>query len=163
MDTDTQHQTNEEPSIVEAEIVETPEKGEVVNADVNVVMNLEQMIKSTIGNIDHHKNEFRKLNEMITSVLENDSTYQEHAKIAKEAAKVKNATKKELMKQQSVASTVKKAQEIRMELKEWQDSLSDYLREYQRLSGSSEIEGEDGEVRDIVYSARLVKRSTKFK
>ena len=42
------------------------------------------------------------------------------------------------------------------------EGLSDYLREYQRLSGSNEIEGEDGELREIVYTAKLVKKSAQF-
>jgi len=48
-------------------------------------------------------------------------------------------------------------------LKDLQNALSDYLREYQRLSGSNEIEGDDGEVREIVYVAKLVKRTSRFK
>ena len=42
---------------------------------------------------------------------------------------------------------------------ELNEGLSDYLREYQRLSGSNEIEGEDGELRTIVYVAKLVRKS----
>ena len=48
---------------------------------------------------------------------------------------------------------------MKSEQSELKTGLSDYLREYQRLSGSNEIEGEDGEVREIVYVAKLVKKS----
>lgn len=131
--------------------------------DVTILANLEQSIKSAVSAIDRQKGELTKLNEMVTGVLENDATYQEHAKLAKEAAKVKAATRKELLKQTAVAATVSKIKELRMERKEQQQALSEYLREYQRMSGSSEIEGDDGEVREIIYVAKLVKRSGKFR
>jgi hypothetical protein len=134
-----------------------------VTKDVDMIANLEQSIKSAISTIDLQKSELTKLNEMVTGVLENDATYQEHAKLAKEAAKVKAATRKELLKQTAVAATVSKVKELHMEVKEQQQALSEYLREYQRMSGSNEIEGDDGEVREIVYMAKLIKRSGKFR
>jgi len=131
---------------------------------VQVLTDLESMIKTAIGQIDSKKAELNKLNEMTTSFLEQDSTYQEHEKAAKDAAKIKNKTKSELLKQPSVAQTIAKAKELKAELKETQDGLSDYLREFQRMSGSNEITDDNGDVRDIVYTAKLVKRSAgKFK
>jgi len=128
-----------------------------------VLTNLESMIKTTITQMDVKKDELRKLNEMTTSYLEQDSTYQEHEKAAKEANRIKNNTKSELLKQSGVAQTILQAKEIKKELKEAQDGLSDYLREYQRMSGSNEIEDDNGEIREIIYLAKLIKRSSKFK
>jgi hypothetical protein len=45
------------------------------------------------------------------------------------------------------------------ELKEVEEALSYYLREYQRLTGSNEFEGSDGELRQIVYMAKLVRKT----
>ena len=128
-----------------------------------VLTDLESLIKTSISGIDSKKNDIRKLNEMTTSFLEQDPTYQEHEKTAKEAARIKNATKSQLLKQPSVAQTLSKAKELKAELKETEEGLSDYLREYQRMSGSSEIEDNNGEVREIIYTAKLIKRSSKFK
>jgi hypothetical protein len=121
------------------------------------------MIKSSISGIDLKKDELKKLTEMTTSFLAQDPTYQEHEKLAKEASRVKNATKAQLVKQPAIAQTILKAKELKAELKETQNGLSDYLREYQRMSGSNEIEDEQGEIREIVYVAKLVKRSPRFK
>lgn len=128
-----------------------------------VLKNLESLIKTAITGLDQKKAEERKLQEMVTSFLTQDGTYQEHEKAAKEANRIKNATKSQLLKQPSVAANLSKAKELKSEIKETQDGLSDYLREYQRMSGSNEIEDDNGEVRDIVYAAKLVKRSSKFK
>jgi len=133
------------------------------NDSAQVLIDLESLIKSSITGIDLKKNELKKLTEMTTSFLEQDSTYKEHEKLAKDAAKVRNATKAQLLKQPAVAQTISKAKELKAELKETEDGLSDYLREYQRMSGSNEIEDESGEVREIVYTAKLIKKSSKFK
>jgi len=125
--------------------------------------NLESSIKEHIASIDTSKNELKKLKEMLSDMFSNDSTYQEHDKAVKEAAKIRTKTKLELLKQPAAAQLNNKIKELSSDLKDLQNALSDYLREYQRLSGSNEIEGDDGEVREIVYVARLIKRSSHFK
>lgn len=151
-----QQDTNAQPDIPSSE-------NSASQSDATVLVNLEQMIKTTTKTIDLQKSELRKHNEMVTSALENDATYQEHAKAAKDAAKVKNATKAELLKQPALATTMAKIKELRMELKEQQQALSEYLREYGRMSGSNEIEMDDGDLQQIVYVAKLVRRSGTFK
>jgi hypothetical protein len=47
--------------------------------------------------------------------------------------------------------------------KELDTALSDYLREYMRMSGTNEIETEDGDVREIVYVAKLIKKASRQK
>lgn len=128
-----------------------------------ILLSLDELIKSHIASIDKLKEESSKYKQMVEDVFVNDSTYQEHTKIAKEAAKIKSATRQQLMKQPAVEKFAAKAKSLSTELKEKQMALSDYLQEYQRISGSNEIEGYDGEVREIVNTAKLVKRSTNFK
>jgi len=125
--------------------------------------NLESSIKEHIVSIDTSKAELKKLKEMLSDMFSNDPTYQEHDKVVKEAAKIRTKTKYELLKQPAAAQLNSKIKELSADLKDLQNALSDYLREYQRLSGSNEIEGDDGEVREIVYVAKLVKRSSRFK
>lgn len=127
----------------------------------DMLMNLESTIKEHIASIDKSKSELKKLKEMLADTYRNDSVYQEQDKAVKEATKIRSKTKSELLKQPAVADLSAKVKELSGELKDFQLALSDYLREYMRLSGSSEIEGDDGEVRDIIYVAKLVKRSTK--
>lgn len=135
----------------------------LTNDTGEVLTNLETLIKTSISGIDRRKKEIKELQEMTTSFLSQDETYQVQEKTAKEAARIKNATKSQLLKQPSVAQTIVKAKELKAELKETQNGLFEYLREYQRMSGSNEIEDEQGEVREIVYVAKLVKRSSRFK
>lgn len=131
------------------------------DSEAQVLLDLEQLIKTNIATIDRNKAELKKQREMLSSALENDETYRLHNEEAKKGAKQKAATKFQIMQQPANKSLAEKMKELASEVKEADAALSDYLREYQRMSGSSEIETDDGEVREIVYVAKLVKKSSK--
>jgi hypothetical protein len=156
---DTNNQTIND-DVQEAEVIQETGANEPANGGT-VLIELESMIKSHVSGIDTRKDDLKKTREMIASVLTNDATYKEHEKAAKEAAKIKNATRAQLMKLTTNAQLVAKMHELSAEIKEMNDALSDYLREYQRMSGSNEIEGDDGQVREIVYVAKLVKKASR--
>lgn len=125
-----------------------------------VLVDLESMIKTHISTIDKSKGELSKLKDMLDGIFENDETYRTHTEKAKEAAKLKSLTKSQLLKQPEARDLAQKIKELQSSIKDLDLALSDYLREYQRMSGSTEIELEDGEVREIVYTAKLVKRAS---
>lgn len=132
-------------------------------SDAVLLVRIGEMIKTHISQIDTLAEDISKRKEMIDDIFGNDETYQEHDKIAKEAAKVRSATKKQIAKRADVADLSNKLTELKSEQSDLKNGLSDYLREYQRLSGSNEIEGEDGEIREIVSTMKLVKKSHQFK
>jgi hypothetical protein len=149
--------------IEEADIADsqTPDKAEENGA--SVLLNLESMIKSHITGIGQRKSELKKYREMLTSALLNDETYRNQNEEVKKATKIRSATKVQILRQPANAQIAQKAKELSEEMKEMDEALSDYLREYGRMSGTNEIEGDDGEVREIVYVAKLVKKSSRFK
>jgi len=141
--------------VIEGEIEETtPTDG----SDATLLLRIEEMIRTHISQIDELGGKITEHKDMIDDVFKNSETYQEHDKLAKEAGRIRTNTKKEIMKQPAVAEIAARLKEMKSEQSELKEGLSDYLREYQRLSGSNEIEGEDGEVREIVYIAKLVKK-----
>lgn len=145
--------------VTDAEIVPSD-----IPADSNgatVLLELEQTIKSHISQIDKGKAELKKSREMMESALLNDETYRLHSEEAKKAAKVKAQTKFQILQLPANKQLAEKVKELSAEIKDLNNALSDYLREYQRMSGSSEIETEDGEVREIVYVAKLVKKASR--
>ncbi len=142
------------------------QEGEIVNSapatdnsEAVILLNIEGLIKSNISKLDKLSEELKKQNEMVQGVLDNDPIYKEHSEKAKEAARIKGNTKKEILKRPEVSHVVQKVNELKSEIKEIRESQSSYLSEYQRLSGSNEIETDDGSVRQIIYVAKLVKRS----
>lgn len=128
--------------------------------DASLLLKIEEMIKTHISQMDDLAKQISKHKEMLDDIFGNDETYQEHDKIAKEAAKVRSKTKSEIMKRSDVADLANKVKALKSEKMELGEGLSDYLREYQRLSGSNEIEDNTGEIREIVMTPKLVKKST---
>lgn len=126
-----------------------------------VLLSLESLIKNHISRIDKLKEELKTRKEMLEDSLNSDPVYKDHAQKAKEAAKVKGATKLQISKQPSVSQLTVKVKEMGNEVKELRNALSDYLKEYQRMSGATEIEAEDGELHEIVSVVKLVKRPSK--
>lgn len=147
------HMDNQEPQALET----TSEN------DAVLLVRIEEMIKTHMAQIDTLKEDITKRKDMLDDIFVNDETFQEHDKVAKEAAKIKANTKKEILKRSDAADLSNQLKSLKSEQKELKEGLSDYLREYQRLSGSNEIEGEDGEIRQIVYTAKLIKKSQNFK
>lgn len=148
-------------SVIDGELVPAGSaSGPAAANQADIALEMERLIKGHMASLDRLKDELEKHRGLLDAILENDLTYQEHAAQAKEAAKVKTATKRQILKQPQAADLDNKIKSIRSQIKETQGALSDYLREYQRISGLSEIEGEDGEIRQIVYTAKLVKRSS---
>ena len=129
------------------------------SSDAALLLKIEEMIKTHITQISELTEQITERKDMLEDIFKNDETFQAHDKAAKEAAKIRSGTKQQIMKKPQVADLAAKLKDLKMEKSELQDGLSDYLREYQRLSGSNEIEGEDGEVREIVYVAKLVRKS----
>lgn len=142
----------------EQQVVTTAEKG---SSDAVLLMRIEEMIKTHTSQISSLQEEISKYKEMLDDIFANDEVYQQHDKTAKEAARIRTNTKKEIMKKSDAANLAEKLKSLKSQQKELKMGLSDYLREYQRLSGSNEIGGEDGQVQQIVFVAKLVRRSLK--
>ena len=126
-----------------------------------VLLSLEEMIKKYISRLDQLKVEVKKHKEMYDDAFLSNPTYIENTEKAKTAAKDLLTTKKNIASQPANVQLSLKMKSMRDEMKEMATSLSDYLQEYQRMTGAHEIEGEDGKIRDIVNTAKLVIRSGK--
>ncbi len=145
---------------------DTSETGEIVGTDqesvpavVDADIDLVGLINSHVSHLDELKKQSKKLKDMLDSLYQNDSTYQMHDAAVKEAVKVRNATKKQIQKLPQAADLVNRINDLKDQMKEYSDNLSDYLKQYAATTGSTTIESSDGEVRQIVYIAKLVKKS----
>lgn len=157
---------DEVEEVVDGEVVEetAPESSVSSNESsdqATILLSLEQLIKNHIASIDKLKEEAKKHKQMLEDAFMNDAVYQEHLKLSKEAVKVKSATRAQILKQPANVMLSNKIKNMTTELKDKQYALSDYLLEYQRMTGVNEIEGEDGEVREIVNTAKVVKKASK--
>ncbi len=143
----------QDPEVQEAETVSENQ--------ATVIVSLEELIKNNISAIDGLREEIKKHRQMYDDAFENNPTYRELFERAKEAAASKGKQHQEIAKQPSVAELANRLKGERQDLKEKQSAQSDYLLEYERLTGAHEIEDNDGELRDIVKTARVVKSSSR--
>lgn len=140
---------------------ETPEASNTDGQQATVLLSLEELIKNNIDSIEKLNTELRKQREMFDDSFNNDPVFREHTEQVKEVTKVKSATKQQIMKQPSVLKLSNEIKNMRSEIKERQSSLSDYLQEYQRMTGATEIESNSGDMLRIVNSSKLIKDASK--
>lgn len=150
--------------VVDAQVVdsdsETVSEPQVIG-DAAIMLNLEEMIKNHIVSLDKLREEQKKFRDMYEDAFLGNPTYRENAEKAKEALKVKATTRQQIASQPSVINTAQKLKGISQDIKERVAALSDYLLEYQRLTGANEIEDAEGQIREIINSAKLIRRSSK--
>ena len=126
----------------------TPVTNTAVSADT--VLELESMIKQGMTTLDRNKSELKKLKEMLESALLNNEPYRLAAEKAKEAGKEKGKAKLNVVSEPANRQLEEKIKDLTTENRELMTAQSEYLREYARLSGTNEIEGDDGEVLEII-------------
>lgn len=135
--------------------------GEVVSEMASDLVTITNLIQSYIGNLDRAAEELKNHKQMLTDAFANDPTYREHDEKVKEATKVRNATKMQILKQPTLKELAEKVKEMTQSVKDMREALSSYLQDYARMTGSREFEDSEGELREIVYTAKLVKTASK--
>lgn len=147
-------------NVVEGEVVSDAPAADAPSDNAGQVLSsMENLIKTHQLKIEETQNELKKRNDMLNDVLLNEPDLQQLVEEAKEVNKRKNAVKQQILNRPQNADLANKVKTMRTELKNLKDALSDYLGEYARMSGSNVVEGYDGELREIVYIAKLVRRS----
>ncbi len=120
------------------------------------ITSLTSLINGHIAGLDRERENLGKLTEMLNDILANDPAYKEASDKAKEVANEKSKAKANVLAQPHAHDLAFKIKDSRIEIKQLSLELSNFLTEYQKLTGSNEFEGEDGEMRQIVYTAKLV-------
>lgn len=139
--------------------VPTEDSMEQIPDTVKTQLSVESLIKTLISRIERVKEDLKPVKEMLSDLLNNNEEYQIADNESKEASKKKSTVKNKILSTTEGKMAKGKVDELKNELKDAQEALSTYLADYQRLTGSSEFEGEDGELRKIVYVAKLVKKT----
>lgn len=151
-----------EPNVVDAQIVEEVPISDTLTSDTTdnstVVSSLDEMIRLSFRRLNELQNEAKKLKDMVEDALAGSEAYKIVSEKAKETINEKTQIRKNLLSIPEMISLLNKNKEISSEIKEKRISISDYILEFQRLSGANEIDLGDGEVMQIENSAKLVKK-----
>lgn len=154
----------QEAPVIDGEIVEDATAEVSADSDQStVLLSLEELIKTHISSLDRLQEEKRKFAELIADGFNNDAAFKQVSDKVKEVNKEKSALRQQIMNRPGIIEIANKLKDIKSELKEKQVSLSDYLLEYQRMAGVNEIETSDGDVREIIQIAKLIKKAKKDK
>ena len=122
------------------------------------LISIESLVKSHDDRLVTLTKELRTNKEMLDSILDNDEEYRLSATEASKQAKLKTLAKQKVLKNPNSLALVEKIKDYQAQIKELKVALSDYLAQYVTLSGTNQIEGSDGVLRTIVYTAKLVKK-----
>ncbi len=159
--------------VIEAEVVEDGAEGESekgMNVKVTdggsdqatAMLSLEELIKNHIESIDKMRDEVRQVREMFEDSFNNNPTYREHTERAKKTAKERNSVRQQIVKQPSVATLAQKMKDLRFDMSEQTKTLSDLLQDYHEQTGATQIEARNGQLMEIVSTAKLVRKNTKY-
>lgn len=121
------------------------------------LINCENLINSGVVRFDTLKKETGDFKSQLDSILENDDEYQKLCEEVNKLSKLKKIAKQKVMSRQEAKTLDEKIKDGNCQLKELKTALSDYLAQYVILSGSNQIELADGVMRQILYTAKLVK------
>ena len=127
------------------------------------LVNLEGLILSYLSKIERHKETYNKHKEMLDNILEHSPDYKQALVEVKEINGKKNQIKRDLLSTTETSAINDRVKEAKSELKHLQDTLSVYLQQYVQNAATNQIEDDAGQVHEIVYVAKVVKRSNKFR
>lgn len=125
----------------------------------NDLLNIESLINSHDSRLETLQKELKTQKGMLNDLLANNEEFAKTSEEASKLTKLKTLAKQKVLKLPSAVTLVEKIKDCQMQVKELRIALSDYLAQYVNLSGTNQIEGSDGVLRQIVYTAKLVKKT----
>lgn len=150
---------DKQDEVIEAE--EIVEEAPAGNDAVTALLSLEELIKNHIDSIDKMRQELKQHREMFEDAFNTNPTYREHTEKVKDATKARSSVRQQIAKQPSVAMLKQKVDDIRFDINEQSKTLSDLLQDYREQTGATQIETKNGQILEIVSTAKLVRRNAK--
>ena len=133
-------------------VKDMPDENQALN-----IINTESLINTANARLNDLTYEAKEYKAMLDEILESDTEFQEIDKEAKKQAKLRAVARQKALNTPAAKTNIDKLKETQTQLREVKTALSDYLAQYVKISGSNQIEGPDGVVRRIIYTAKLVK------
>ena len=133
-------------------VKDMPDENQAIN-----IINTESLINTASSRLNDLTYEAKEYKSMLDEILESDTEFQEIDKESKKQAKLRAQARQKALNTQAAKTNIDKLKETQTQLREVKTALSDYLSQYVKISGSNQIEGPDGVVRRIIYTAKLVK------
>jgi|SRR5258706_13848904 len=130
-------------------------------ADPQIITSLQELIKAHIQSIQNLKKENKEAKEMIEDMVTNDAVYKEKSKVYEESKREIERLRAGIMAQPFLLELADNRKTRSSELREKQLFLSDYLLEYNRLTQATQLELFEGEITEIIKSAKVLRKRKK--
>lgn len=142
--------------VEDAEVVsESASQPPVPAFDINAYNATLEIVRRRMGIVEKAKTELKKLKEMYNDTFVNEVVYQETDKVVKEAMKKRKDVQARLAKQPQAVELNGKIKDLKAQIRENEESLSQELMEYYKTSGVTEIEDADGNVQEFTIIVKL--------
>jgi hypothetical protein len=113
-------------------------------------------IQKRISNIEKLKEDMKVSQEAIKNALDNDGTYQQTVKEAKEINTKKKRIRDDILNQAENRDFVEKVKDMKEEISTLEELLAYELVEYSQQNNTDMIQGNDGLVRKFKILVRLL-------
>lgn len=146
----------------EVELVSPKEIREQAKEQMNEaseLLDLEQSIKTYYQGAQMKRDEMKQYKEMIADTFANDKTLAESEEKMKVLKMESNKVREQLAGTSSVIEAKQKLKELSDEVKELDKTLSKFLLQYREIAQTNQIMVREGEMYQIVQSAKLVKQT----
>lgn len=114
-----------------------------------------EIVRRRLTILEKAKDQLKKLKEMYNDIFDNDPGFSEADKVVKEAMKKRKDVQAQLSKQPNAADLNAKLKDLKSQIKDNEDVLSQELMEYYKTAGVTEIETEDGSVQEFAIIVKL--------
>ncbi len=161
MDNKNEEQIEDAEIVASEEVADTTtQEPEKENAAVSQ-LNLESLIHRFLKDIEAARQRVKEKKTMLDAAYENDAEYAQAMQKVKEANKVKKGIQQKIQQQPAIKMLADEVNKQKEDLKDLQQGLSQYLRQYEEKTGSRFFTTEDGEMMEIVIVRKLVRKSEK--
>lgn len=146
----------------EVELVSPQEIQEQAKDQINEaseLLDLEQTIKTYYQGVQSKREEMKQYKEMISDTFANDKTLGEAEEKMKTLKMESNKIKEQLAGTSAVIEAKQKLKELMAEVRDLDKALSKFLLQYRDVAQTNQIMVREGEMYQIVQSAKLVKQT----
>jgi hypothetical protein len=113
-----------------------------------------------MGEVDETRKEMKIIKEAIRDVLEQNDDFRQLQDDMKELTGKKNELKKVMQDDKDYQQRASELDELKYKMKDLQEIMSHHLVTYYNETQTTQIRGVDGEVRQILLSAKIGKPET---
>jgi|SRR3989339_140434 len=121
------------------------------------LINIENLIASHDAKLTTLSTQLKTEKGMLQNILDNDPEYSKLSEEANKLGKQRLVAKQKVLKQPNSISLLDKIKDYQSQIRELKVALSEYLTQYVQVAGTRQLEGPDGAIRQIIYTAKLVK------